>query len=169
MSEIADRLNRLVDAIEALNVPMSDYLLPGLSSQDIDQLTESLDFRLPEGLYELYAWHNGHEADIETPLFFDKDFISLQDAMQEYHNLRASLQFEIESPEGHYPYLKTCFPFAEFEGDILVLMSEKESFEGLEGLPVISVFEGVEVAYDSFLAMLDAAIEDVPNNINLRC
>ena len=58
-------------------------LQPGLTRQEIDELTKDLPCRLPEEIYQLYQWRNGceHKCFIE-----DKEFYSLQKSISISHS-----------------------------------------------------------------------------------
>ncbi len=56
MSPLTDALNR-IQAWLTNNYPMvTEFITPGLSPEEIQEITRMLPFSLPEEVYELYQW-----------------------------------------------------------------------------------------------------------------
>lgn len=58
-SELTNVLNRILSWIERHEPSWIEYLYPGLSKDDIDDLVRDLPIQFPPELYELYQWRNG--------------------------------------------------------------------------------------------------------------
>jgi HEAT repeats/PBS lyase HEAT-like repeat len=58
-SELTDALNRILSWIERHKPSWIEYLYPGLSKGEIDDLVRDLPIQFPPELYELYQWKNG--------------------------------------------------------------------------------------------------------------
>ncbi|UJB72221.1 SMI1/KNR4 family protein (plasmid) [Acaryochloris sp. 'Moss Beach'] len=152
MSQILDRLDSLVSLIENQGYPISNYLHAGLSQHEIDTLTEPFPSPFPEELNELYCWHNGQSSACKVPLFDDLNFLSIEEAINEY----LGIQFYKENNGDEY--LTNCFPFAGYEGDVFVLPVGPQPLNANLSRPVIDIFEGIEVVYSSFTIMLDTML-----------
>ncbi|MGB3652999.1 MAG: hypothetical protein WBA41_17520 [Rivularia sp. (in: cyanobacteria)] len=94
MTAIQNNLKRIWDCIEQ-KAPEVKYLLkPGLKSEEIDELTKDLPFKLPQEVYELYQWRNGLSDDIclEYPGFYNcltVNFDSLETTIQDIKKLQS--------------------------------------------------------------------------------
>ncbi|MFB8798276.1 MAG: HEAT repeat domain-containing protein [Microcoleus sp.] len=58
-SELTNALNRILSWIERHEPSWIEYLYPGLSKDEIDDLVRDLPLQFPPELYELYQWKNG--------------------------------------------------------------------------------------------------------------
>ncbi|MEG4345202.1 HEAT repeat domain-containing protein [Microcoleus sp. A003_D6] len=58
-SELTDALNRILSWIERHEPSWIEYLYPGLSKDEIDDLVRDLPIQFYPELYELYQWRNG--------------------------------------------------------------------------------------------------------------
>lgn len=58
-SELTNALNRILSWIERHEPSWIEYLYPGLSKDEIDDLVRDLPIQFPPELYELYQWRNG--------------------------------------------------------------------------------------------------------------
>lgn len=59
MTAIKNNLKRIWACIEEKAPEVKDLFQPGLKSEEIDQITKDLPFKLPLEVYELYQWRNG--------------------------------------------------------------------------------------------------------------
>jgi cell wall assembly regulator SMI1 len=59
MSKLTARLEFISDWVASKNLESFDCKSLGLTMQEIDDITKSLPFRIPDEFYELYQWHNG--------------------------------------------------------------------------------------------------------------
>jgi hypothetical protein len=59
MATIRYLCDRILGYLEVLGYPISTFLQPGLSEQDIERVQRSLPFVFPGSILELYKWRNG--------------------------------------------------------------------------------------------------------------
>lgn len=59
MTAIKNDLKRIWDCIEQKAPEVKDLFQPGLKTEEIDEITKHLPFKLPKEVYELYQWRNG--------------------------------------------------------------------------------------------------------------
>ncbi|MGB6297853.1 MAG: hypothetical protein WBF90_16950 [Rivularia sp. (in: cyanobacteria)] len=59
MTAIKNDLKRIWACIEEKAPEVKDLFQPGLKTEEIDQITKDLPFKLPLEVYELYQWRNG--------------------------------------------------------------------------------------------------------------
>jgi len=138
-------------------VPFEDFLQPGLQNREIRDSVGHLPFQLPEEIYELYRWRNGQKASCPVPMFRDQRFLSLDEALDDYQMIQTYFVPALGGVDVGVD-LTTCFPFAGFEGaNYAVPCRGQTLIEGCE-LPIISVFEGIDVHFLSFATMLDTIV-----------
>ncbi len=153
-SAIAEGLERVVQVIRKKGFPLADALKPGLPGHDIRDKVAHLPFRLPGELYELYQWRDGQSQECPVHLFRDQRFLSLDEALDDYQMIQKYFVPALGGFDVGVD-LTTCFPFAGFEGANYVVPCRGQTLiEGCE-LPIISVFEGIEVHFLSFETMID--------------
>jgi hypothetical protein len=167
---ISLRLDALLAAYEAKGHPMKATLKPGLSEKEFCKRTQWFPGTIPPELFEMYSWHNGqrNEPWSETHPFWFRDmaFSSVELAESEYKSMMES--YGIDSTlERDGVELSTCFPFAAFNGGWYVLPTEKQTLIPKLKLPVVCVFQGIEVYFLSIEKMLDTCIQWV-NQPNYR-
>ena len=84
-SELTDALNRILRWMEQHKPWLIEYLQPGLSISEIENLVKDLPIKLPSEVYELYQWRNGvTKGDLctETARIFENwAFRPLQEAL----------------------------------------------------------------------------------------
>lgn len=153
-SDIAEGLERVVQVMAQKGFPVADSLKPGLSEHEIRERVAHLPFRLPGELYELYQWHNGQSQECRLYLFRDLRFLSLEEALDDYQMIQAYFVPALGGVDVGVD-LRTCFPFAGFEGANYVLPCRGQTLREDCELPVIIVFEGIEVHFLSFSTMID--------------
>ncbi len=161
MASITDKLNILINSLREKGITEVDNLLPGLSRQEIEQNTSHLPFKLPEEIYELYQWRNGCDHNFAPSLFRDQKLLTLDDALKEYEYLIEGYIYESDEDDIdiYQVDLKSCFPFAGFDGSIYTISCGKQYFTDKSKLPIISVFEGIDLYFYTFDSMLDTCIE----------
>ena len=90
MAELTNALNRILAWTEKNFPDELQYLQPGLSKTEIDELTKDMPFPLPSEVYELYQWRNGTrqgDNDWEKAWIFKGwTFISLENMVARYRN-----------------------------------------------------------------------------------
>ncbi|MEH2372257.1 SMI1/KNR4 family protein [Nostoc sp.] len=136
MSELMDELQYILNWLKSTNVEFFDCYNPGLTRQQIDEITKDLPFRLSEEVYELYQWRNG-TADLGynngyLPLYFlfpDQfmnhspiPFYTLQESVSNYHDLwQLAQSIMMNKPyNNHKGWDQKCFPIASFENKTIL-------------------------------------------------
>ncbi|OKH53780.1 hypothetical protein NIES2101_10030 [Calothrix sp. HK-06] len=59
MSDLTEALDRILKWIIKHKSSYINYLQPGLSRNEIENLVKDLPFKIPSEVYELYQWRNG--------------------------------------------------------------------------------------------------------------
>src|SRR5882724_10424575 len=76
VSIIRELCEQIVRHLDAIGFPLSKFLLPGFSDEEIRKVQATLPFVFPSSLVEMYKWHNGTELVAGTCFFpwwtFDK-------------------------------------------------------------------------------------------------
>jgi hypothetical protein len=166
----ADRLHQLLEdlrlAYEGKSLNVSDTLLPPLNENDLRKRCDWFPGEIIPELLALYSWRGGQEpgpwdlADTDHPFWFrDYAFSSLAIAETEYQSMMASYG---QTPEFH-EMLKTCFPFAAFNGGWLVIPTMPHNFDRALSRPIVSVMEGIDVFFYSIEKMVETCIDWVSN------
>jgi hypothetical protein len=130
--------------LEDRGFTIRDHLYPGLSRDEIDVLLRDIPLTFPEAFYELYQWHNGQDTTQRNGfLFAEYLFLPLQEAVAEYHEIVKYY----DDPE--IPFrVRSCFPFAWFDGDAITVYCQDELFYGLDH-PIINIFHGIGIGYEN--------------------
>lgn len=109
----------------------------------------------------MYSWHNGQKNDPwneEFPFWFcGNGFTSVENAEHEYKSMMQSYGRELP-PTLIGVDLQFCFPFAAFNGGWYVFPCNGQAISAKVDRPVISVFQGVDILYNSVESMLRTCI-----------
>lgn len=162
----SDRLHQLLEelrlAFEAKGLNVSRTLLPSLKDHELREKCDWFPGKIVPELSALYSWRGGQEpgpwdlADTDFPFWFrDYAFSSLAVAKEEYQSMMASYG---QIPEFH-EQLKTCFPFAAFNGGWLVIPTMQHGFDKELTRPIVSVMEGIDVFFYSIEKMVETCID----------
>lgn len=162
----ADRLHQLLEelrlAFEAKGLNVSRTLLPPLKDLELREECDWFPGNIVPELSALYSWRGGQEpgpwdlVDPDHPFWFrDYAFSSVAIAKEEYQSMMASYG---QTPEFHEE-LKTCFPFAAFNGGWLVIPTIPHSFDDEYAHPIVSVMEGIDVFFYSIEKMVETCID----------
>ncbi|MGB3651913.1 MAG: pentapeptide repeat-containing protein [Rivularia sp. (in: cyanobacteria)] len=83
----------LVEALERINFEGIQFY-PGLTREEIDEITQEIPFTFPEELYELYQWHNGMKDTNNWRNCFVSStvFLTLQQAVKGSKGLKESFR-----------------------------------------------------------------------------
>ena len=166
----AERLHKLLEqlrlAFEGKSLNVSDTLLPPVNEEALRERCSWFPGEIVPELRALYSWRGGQEpgpwdlADTDQPFWFrDCAFSSLTIAETEYQSMMASYG---QIPEFHEE-LKTCFPFAAFNGGWLVIPTMAHKFDRALPRPIVSVMEGIDVYFYSIEKMVETCIDWVSN------
>ena len=154
-------LNLLQAAYEAKVLQVSQSLLPPLTEGELRERCAWFPAQLPTELVSLYSWHNGQghgASDEKYPFWFrDCSFISVDQARAEYKSIMQSYG----RPEYRVPEidLRTCFPFAAFNGGWYVFPCKGQRYDSRLNSPIISVFQGVGIHYYSIEQMVETCVD----------
>lgn len=154
-------LELLRRAYEAKGAKVSDALLPPLNEGQLRAECSWFPSVLPPQLVTLYGWHNGQRRggwEEPHPFWFrDCVFSSIDTAKAEY----SSMMSTYGRPEYVTPQidLRTCFPFAAFNGGWYVLPCHGQHLDERFPFPIISVFQGVSIFYYSMEAMVETCAD----------
>ena len=161
----SDNLHRLLEqlrlAFESRSLNVSDTLLPPRSENEILMGSEWFPGEMVPELISLYSWRGGQEpgpwdlTDGNDPFWFrDCAFSSLAIAEEEYQSMMASYGQIRE----YRDVLRTCFPFAAFNGGWLVIPTKAHNFDAGLARPVVSVMEGIDVFFYSIETMVQTCV-----------
>lgn len=135
-------LQRFEQVLVATRFPMHE-LRGGIPRDAVHAQVATLPFAFPEELYRLYRWHDG-TIDNGQPLFRDLHFLPLARALAEM------------APIAKHYGLRDVVPFATLEGAWYVVPARpwtathrEQIVSGRFERPVIEVYEGVQVVFDS--------------------
>ena len=81
MSKITELLNGICGELRNLGINANEFLRPGISAEQIGEVSSVLPFSLPKEVCELYLWRNGSLLEgvtTENRLFPRYIFLSLQ-------------------------------------------------------------------------------------------
>lgn len=137
-------LERFEEALRKAGAPVVDYLLPGLTPEQVREFTAPFnELELPQELLTWFGWHNG--ASSRASLSPKRMWLSLQETLEEYEMLQQAgadpeflslLPITIESPT----ILVECVPESPTLGRIFVERSPEDPAPKLE-----SVSELIEI------------------------
>lgn len=148
-------LERYIGVIEARGYPIGKYLNPRLTRSQIAKQSRELPFTPPPEIFQLYEWHDGVNEACRISLFRDNQFLSLEQALEEYETL---CTYYVGERIDYGVDLSKCFPFASFEGSVYVLPAVSQTLKPEHERPVISVFEGVDVYFRDLPTMIETCI-----------
>lgn len=103
-------------------------LQPGLTRQQIDDLTASLPFALAEEVYELYQWRNGQSSgEFKLGLHQARDypFLSMQEALNEYTQFQAeNFRYEVDELDEDFAASGGWFPLFGMDRDYTATLGQ---------------------------------------------
>ena len=171
---LQSRLEVLRQSFEMRGEHVTRMLQPPIGEEALRRRCKWFPAELPPELIALYGWHGGQEiADEEEenyPFWFrDCIFSTPENAHAEYLNIMETYGV---SPDADWvprsvkqmqscdhEMLKYAFPFAAFNGGWLVLPCKGQYLDSRFERPVISVFQGIDIHYQSITTMVDTCIE----------
>lgn len=154
MSPLTDALNRIQAWLQSNYPVVADSITPGLSLEEIQEITQVLPFSLPDDVYELYQWSRGHAPEtqtIYTHMFEPYEGMALC-------SLETAIEilpiFEDEFEECAVKYIgKPLFPIFQTDASYLCVVGESDN---KESSPIIFVSEINETRnrYTSLTSMM---------------
>lgn len=154
MAELQATLDELDQFLRTARPELYRRLRPGLSTDEIDQLAESLQpYHLPSDLVALYRWHDGWKTFLDGDyclLLPDAGFDSLGEAIAQYR-----AWWETLGADGWHPLWFPCF--GDQSGELVVLQLEPDRPAG----GVLSFHKEYELhtSYDSVAALFATTLE----------
>jgi hypothetical protein len=152
METLTHYLDQILEWHTKLSSPLSKYLQPGLSVDEIRRKIAVLPFKMPEEFIELYVWRNGTPAR-------NRDWVSLI----EFHRF-LSLEEAIETFQDSYPIMKEFYEktdwimtFEDGSGDGYGISAiEKDT----AAAPVVFLFEGegINIVFESLTQMMKTMV-----------
>lgn len=153
MTELKNALNQLAGALTKAGSPLMGFLQPGLGKQQVTDLVKGYDLRLPDAVYELYAWRNGIKKGVDGPkeisLFNLGIFFPLQDSIVTYEVRKKGW------PGQMFPL------FASGIGEVFLISCDEQDAHGriYYDAPSDPEFEGVISIFDSLEALILSVTE----------
>lgn len=152
MPILTDSLNRIKVWLQNNYPAVAKNINSGLTLEAIQAIIQTLPFSLPQEIYELYQWSQGHSEDNENnyaPMFFGMTLCSLERA------IRIFPTFEDEFEECARRYIgKSLFPIFQFDNSIFLCVVG--DWNDKHSSPIIFVSEINEInhKYNSLSAMM---------------
>lgn len=152
MSLITDSLNNIFSWLQQNNPTVAASLQSGLSYREIENKLSSLQFRLPQELYELYQWRNGSNRIAKNVYFFKYyRFLPLEESLKILFNIieKDTLLMGEIFPYGWFP----IFAFGnEYYGVIGSEIAKKSSL-------IVYVCDYEDISYTSLTGMMQTIAE----------
>lgn len=150
MSVLTEALEQLTAWINQHHPKLAKSLRPGLTTEEIDNQSQTLPFQLSQEIRELYQWSNGCKI-FRTPYYLDEmlNFVPLQKA----------IQYTQPSEAGHISdklKIPGFFMFSEFERWVHFAVCD-----GNNTSPVLVVTDDPDtrLAYTSITSMVLLTLE----------
>ncbi len=170
---LQSRLEVLRQTFEMRGEHATLLLQPPIAEEELRRRCKWFPAALPAELITLYGWHGGQETsdkEEDSPFWFrDCIFSTPEKAHSEYLAIMESYGVspdtngvprsvkEMQSCD--HEMLKYAFPFAAFNGGWLILPCKGQYLDSRFDKPVIFVFQGIDIHYQSITAMVDTCIE----------
>lgn len=148
LSSVANILEGILSFTASTDPHLGQCLQEGLSSEQINEMTQDFSFRLPREVEELYKWHNGMgpEGREDHRLLYYHYFLPLDEAL----DLSKSFA-EIDFIEK-----KGLLPLFEFEGEYYASCCSEEEQELAS---ICFLYHDEHIVYDSLTTMLSSILE----------
>ncbi len=154
MSLLTEALDRIRAWLRTNYPVVADCITPGLSLEEIQEITQTLPFSLPDEVYELYQWSRGHTPETQT--IYTHIFEPYQ-AMA-LCSLETAIEiapiFEDEFEECAVKYIsKPLSPIFQTDASNLCVVGD---WDNKKSSPIIFVSEinGIENIYTSLTSMM---------------
>lgn len=159
MSSLTDALNKIQVWLQINYPTIAKSITPGLSLEEIQEITQIIPFTLPNEVYELYQWSRGHTQEtqtIYTHIFEPYEgmaLCSLETAIE------IAPTFEDEFEECAVKYVdKPLFPIFQTDASYLCVVGD---WEDKKSSPIIFVSDinEIGVVYTSLTDMMQTLLE----------
>jgi hypothetical protein len=152
MEHLTQYLDQILDWHTKSGSPLSTFLQPGLSADEIRKKIGVLPFTMPEEFIELYMWRNGTPARNGEWVSFvaNHRFLPLEEALEFFK-------------EGH-PIMKQFYKNSDwvmtFEDGSSDGYGISAARDGSRAAPVVFLFEGdgVNIVFESLLQMMKTMV-----------
>lgn len=165
MSSLTDALNKIQVWLQSNYPTIAKSITSGLSLEEIQEITQTLPFTLPNEVYELYQWSRGHTQEtqtIYTHIFEPNEGMALC-------TLEAAIEilptFEDQFEECAVKYAgKPLFPIFQTDASYLCVVGD---WEDKKSSPIIFVSDinEIGVIYTSLTDMMQTLAECVEASI----
>lgn len=155
MSSLTDALNQIQVWLQSNYPAVADSITSGLSLEEIQEITRTLPFSLPDEVYELYQWSRGHAPETQTIYthifgepYEEMAFCSLETAIE------ILPIFEDKVEECAVKYVgRLLFPIFQTDASNLCVVGD---WDNKKSSPIIFVSEINEIknAYTSLTSMM---------------
>lgn len=159
MSSLMDALNKIQVWLQANYPNIAKSITPGLSLEEIQDITQIIPFTLPNEVYELYQWSRGHTPNTQTictHMFEPYEGMALCSLETAIEILPT---FEDEFEECTVKYVdKPLFPIFQTDASYLCVVG---NWEDKKSSPIIFVSDinEIGVAYTSLTDMMQTLAE----------
>jgi HEAT repeat protein len=160
-SPLIQALERILSHWQAKAPTVAQSLRSGLSREQIEIQLQTLPFRVPEEVYQLYQWRNGSEdrRGLAHQVEFMPQYLmlSLEEAIAEYEIIQELLLFDFEEDEEVEESKTYWFPLFARDGENYVIQGDIES---KATAPIFNFSEvGLELSFNSLTDMMRAIAE----------
>ena len=154
MTTVESLCDALVKAYAGRRLRVGPSLAPGLAPEAYAAASGVPQARCPEDLLALYAWRDGSDEAADAQLLFrDHCFLSAARAAEAWAPYRAQRPAAL----GFDP--DDAIPVAGFDGALYVAVFGAHGFGDALACPVVSVYETVDLYFESIPTMLETCAD----------
>jgi HEAT repeat protein len=160
-ASLTQALEQILSHWQAKAPTVAQSLQSGLTRNQIETQLQTLPFRLPEEVYQLYQWRNGSEdrRGLAHQVEFMPQYVmlSLEEAIAEYKAIQEMLLFDFEDEEEVEESKTFWFPLFARDSDYYVIQGD---FESKATAPIFDFSEvGLELRFNCLTDMMLAIAE----------
>lgn len=151
----------LVLAYEKHGARVRANLRPGLRRSVIQDMVRPTGLELPESIIQIYEWADGHVDNNDhenTVAFRDNTFISLSWAIEQYFQMQSTYGGADATLEVTRVAIDKCFPISLNNGSWDTVVCGPHSHDPELKNPIVRVFQGHELFFDSTETMIKTCI-----------
>jgi hypothetical protein len=173
-------LEELREAYLQKGVNVDQYLLPGLSREEIVTKLRPLNIPIPEDLIQLYSWRNGQvenaDWELDSLRFRDTTFINLDAAVKQYDDFRTAYGEGCTFENTGFD-MDLAIPISYQDAAWYVMVCGPHKFPIPHPHPIVYIYYGMRLKFFSMETMLRSCIdkihqstvlEDVTLDISIR-
>ncbi len=155
-------LEELRSSFEAIGQSVSVDLQPPINWNELSQRCSWFPGTLPEEIRALYGWRGGQKlrpSNSFSPFWFrDMIFATPEVAHDEYESMMQTYG-KYSEPGTSGVDLRTCFPFAAFNGGWYVFPCAGQAIDPVHPRSIFCVFQGIGAYFHTLESMLKACID----------